>query len=357
MNRQVRVCVAQVTLLAAVLISGIVLDAQQSSSVTGVIQDALGARVPGAMVTLVGESGQAGETKSGAEGVYSFANVASGRYQVVARADGFEPITSDPVFVGPGQQTAVNVTLQIGPLRQSVVVTAGAEAVSQAQSGAPVTVIDLAMLTALNKPDVVEALRLVPGAQIVQVGARGGQASLFIRGGESNFNKVLVDGIPVNDIGGDFDFAQMSLAGVERVEVLRQTNSVRYGSDALAGVVELTTRRGRTRTPLLEYSMDGGNLGTFSTVASVGGAVRRFDYFASYGRFDTDNSVPNNDYENGTFAARVGAAVGRGTDLSLSVRRTDAEFESANGFSLYRIADDSASDKGQTFVSLAARSQ
>jgi vitamin B12 transporter len=357
MNRFVRPAAGTIALLCLLLVRGAAVSAQQPSTIAGVVQDALGARVPGATVTLIGQQGQAGETTAGAEGAYTFRNVASGRYQVVARANGFEPITSEAVFVGSGQQAVVDVTLQIGPLQQSVVVTAAATDVTQAQTGAPVTVIDQPLLTALNKPDVVEVLRLVPGSQIVQVGARGGQASLFIRGGNANFNKVLVDGIPVNDIGGAFDFAQMSLAGIERVEVLRQTNSVMYGSDALAGVVELTTRRGRTRTPLLEYSLDGGNLGTFSTAASVGGAIRRIDYFASFGRFDTDNSVPNNEYENGTFAARVGAAVGRGTDLSLSVRRTDAEFESANGFSLYRIADDSSSDKGQTFVSVAARSQ
>jgi len=77
-----------------------------------------------------------------------------------------------------------------------------------------------------------EDLRFVPGAQIVQNSQRGGTASLFIRGGESNFNKVMVDGIPVNQIGGAFDFAQLSNNGVSSVEVLRGANSVLYGSDA-----------------------------------------------------------------------------------------------------------------------------
>ena len=104
--------------------------------------------------------------------------------------------------------------------------------------------------------------------------------SLFLRGGESNFTKVLIDGIPANDIGGGFDFSQLTLASVERIEVLRQTNSVIYGSDALTGVVNISTRRGTSRVPALDYMIDGGNLGTFNNALSFGGAYKRFDYFS-----------------------------------------------------------------------------
>ena len=127
----------------------------------------------------------------------------------------------------PDRATAhVEVVLEVGALQQDVVVTAEAGQVLQSQTGAPVTVIDSQSLEAINKPDVLEALRLVPGAQIVQVGQRGGATSLFLRGGNSNFTKVLVDGMPANDIGGGFDFSQLDTAGVDRIEVLRQTNSV-----------------------------------------------------------------------------------------------------------------------------------
>ena len=178
---------------------------------------------------------------------------------------------------------------------------------------------------------------------------------MFIRGGNANFNKVLVDGIPVNDIGGAFDLGQMSTGGVERVEVLRQTNSVVYGSDALAGVINITTKRGRTRVPEVEYSIDGGNLDTFATTFSVGGVARRFDYFSSYSRFDTNNDVPNNAYENGTYAGRFGAAIAGNTDLSVSIRRIDSEYESSNAILNYGIADDSSQDKQQTCFTASAR--
>ncbi len=103
---------------------------------------------------------------------------------------------------------------------------------------------------------------------------------MFIRGGNSDFNKILVDGIPVNDIGGAFDFAQLSNNGVGNLEVFRGSNSVLYGSDALSGVVNITSERGTTTIPEVKYSVDGGNFGTLHQDVSLAGAVHGFDYFS-----------------------------------------------------------------------------
>jgi vitamin B12 transporter len=331
--------------------------AQEQGVLTGQVVDALGARVAGAAVTLSRDGSQAGETKSDAEGAFAFRNLTAGRYQVTATAQGFQPRTTDPVYAGPSARATVEVVLEVGPLQQDVVVTAEAGQVLQSQTGAPVTVIDNATLEALNKPDVLEALRLVPGAQIVQVGQRGGATSLFLRGGASNFTKVLIDGMPANDIGGAFDFSQLDTAGVDRIEVLRQTNSVVYGSDALTGVVNITTRRGSSRVPEFEYAIDGGNLSTFRNSISLGGAVRRFDYFSQYAYFTTDNSTPNSGYHRSTYAGRFGVAVGGGTNVSGTVRWIDGQFGSANGYSMYLIADDSTQDSDLLYTSIAADSQ
>src|SRR5258705_10577383 len=150
------------------------------------------------------------------------------------------------MFVAGSRRTSIDVVLSVGPLEEAVVVSAGAAELPAARTGAPITVIDTQILEALNKPDVLEALRLVPGAQIVQTGQRGGTTSMFVRGGNSNFNKILIDGVAANDIGGGFDFAQVATAGVERIEVLRQANSVMYGTDALSGAVNIITTPGRT---------------------------------------------------------------------------------------------------------------
>jgi vitamin B12 transporter len=330
---------------------------QQQASISGAVLDSLGARVPGAMVALMRDGQQAAEVTATADGSYTFANLMSGRYQVMARATGFEAQTSEPVYVGAGSSAAVDVTLQIGTLQQGVVVTASAAIIPQSQSGAPVTVIGEDMLNAINKPDLLEALRLVPGAQVHQTAGRGGTTSLFIRGGNSNFAKILIDGIPANDIGGGFDFSQMATTGVSRVEVLRQSNSVVYGADALAGVVNIETKRGRTRVPEVGYSIDGGNLGTFRNALSLGGAIKRFDYFSEYSFLKTDNSVPNNAYENKTYAGRFGVKLGNRTDLSGIIRRVNGDYESPNAFSLFQVADDSSQTVEMTYAGITAQSQ
>ena len=354
MTRIVRVVVALVATLSAAQTD---LRAQAQAVLAGTVVDALGARLDGATVTLLHDGQTVQEAKSGGDGTFSFSGLAPDRYQVQVSMPGFQSKTSDAVFVGQGRSFSFEVALDIGPLQQDVVVTAGATEQLQARTGAPVTVIDEATIESINKLDVLEALRLVPASQIVQVGQRGGPTSLFLRGGESNFTKVLIDGIPANDIGGGFDFSQLTIASVERIEVLRQTNSVIYGSDALTGVVNISTRRGTSRVPALDYAIDGGNLGTFNNALSFGGAYKRFDYFSQYSYYTTDNDTPNNGYRNGTYAGRFGAAVGNGTNVYGTVRYLDGRYGSANGFDLYRIADDSVSDTNQTYISVAADSQ
>jgi iron complex outermembrane receptor protein/vitamin B12 transporter len=331
--------------------------AQAQPVLAGTVVDTLGARLAGATVTLLRDGQKVQDGKSDSEGAFSFTGLSPDRYQVQASLPGFESKTSEAVFIGQGGRVIIEVALEIGPLQQDVVVTAGATEQLQARTGAPVTVIDEETLEAINKLDVLEALRLVPAAQIVQVGQRGGATSLFLRGGESNFTKVLIDGIPANDIGGGFDFSQLTLASVERIEVLRQTNSVIYGSDALTGVVNISTRRGTSRVPAVDYAIDGGNLGTFNNALSFGGAYKRFDYFSQYSYYTTDNDTPNNGYRNGTYAGRFGVAVGNGTNVYGTVRYLDGRYGSPNGFDLYEIADDSVTDRNDTYISLAADSQ
>ena len=178
-----------------------------------------------------------------------------------------------------------------------------------------------------------------------------------MRGGSSNFSKILLDGVPANDIGGGFDFADLATTAVERVEVLRGSNSVLYGSDALTGVINITTKRGRSRVPEAGLSFDGGNLKTSHADASLGGAVKRFDYFGEYSHFATDNSVPNNAYRNNTFATRLGVMLGTTTNLSGTVRRIDTTYGSPNAFDYYGIADDSSQTRTTTYASIAADSQ
>ena len=129
---------------------------------------------------------------------------------------------------------------------QDVVVTAAGTPVELREAPATTTVIDGERLREQGIATLADALREVPGIAIARSGSFGGTTTLFVRGGERDYTKVLIDGVPVNDPGGDFDFAHLSTADIERIEVVRGPASVLYGSDAVSGVIHVITRRGRT---------------------------------------------------------------------------------------------------------------
>src|SRR5437588_339211 len=169
------------------------------------------------------------------------------------------------------------LSLKIGTVTQQVVVSATGTPTPDSQVGASVAVIPDETLT--GKLDIHVALPVVPGIQVLQTGRRGGTTDLFVRGGNPDANKVLLDGIPVNDIGGRVEFGNLSSTGIEQVEVLRGPNSVLYGAEALASVVSLSTRQGATRLPELTYSIDGGNFSTKREDVSIAEAHGALDYF------------------------------------------------------------------------------
>ena len=94
--------------------------------------------------------------------------------------------------------------------------------------------------------------------------ARGGVTSLFVRGGESSYNKVLLDGIPLNEPGGTFNFSNVTSEGLERIEIVRGAQSALFGSDAMSSVVQMFTKRGDRRNgrPHVSAALEGGTYGT-----------------------------------------------------------------------------------------------
>jgi vitamin B12 transporter len=326
----------------------------------GRVVDPLGASVPNAQITLLREGKRVSAATSNQEGIFEFAIDAAGRYSVHVQAMGFEQRDSDAVFVPSAGTVNVDVGLQIGPISQKVVVSATGLQVPDAQEGASVSLMDHAELEDLNQPDVLEALRTMPGIQVLQSGRRGGTTTVSILGGSvtsNTFNKVLIDGIPMNDIGGAFEFANISTAGVESVEVFRGANSVLYGTDALAGVINLTTPRGETSTPEIDYSGSGGNFGTYENQVSLGGTFRQFDYFSAFSRFDTQNGLPNDAFHNGTYAGNFGWAVNASTGVRFTLRHTTTDLGDPNALNFYGIPDDSSQKEEDTYWGLTLQNQ
>ena len=332
--------------------------AGSQNGLRGKVADPMGRVVPDAKVTLLQNGKEIVQGKSDSQGVFELSPPSAGRYDVQVESSGFATQTVPSVFVASGRTTELPVvTLSIGSITQQVVVSATGTAIPDSQVGASVAVIDGDQIQTLNKLDVLENLRLVPGAQIVQTGQRGGLTSLFIRGGNSDFSKVLVDGVPVNDIGGDFDFAQLANTGVGNLEVLRGSNSVLYGGDALSGVVNITSERGTTTTPELRYSVDGGNFGTLRQATSLSGALHGFDYFSEFARFDTQGSFANDYFHNATFNANLGYQWNSRTGIRATVRHVATGLGSPNALDLYGIPDNSRQTNRNTYVGVTAQNQ
>jgi vitamin B12 transporter len=323
----------------------------------GTVSDQLGAVVKDAKVTLQRGDTASGNTTSDAQGVFTISPVTAGRYHVQVEAPGFALYTGPEFFVGASGITTADVLLQISGLKQEVVVSATGSELSVAQVGASVSLIDNEDIKIQNKLDVLEDLRQVSGAQIVQTSQRGGTTSLYIRGGEASFNKIMIDGVPSNSIGGGFDFAQLSNGGVSSIEVLKGANSVLYGADALAGVVNITTQRGSSTIPELKLSIDGGNFGTTNGVASFSGAYHQFDYFSLFSRFDTQGSYPNNYFHNATYAGNFGWKPSARTDLRVTYRRNWTDAGSPNAILFFGIPDDSAQKSQNSYFSGTVQDQ
>src|SRR5262249_51269800 len=145
-------------------------------------------------------------------------------------------------------------------------------------------------------------------AHIVETGSYGGQTSLFLRGGESDYVKVLLDGVPLNQAGGGIDLAHLTTDNVDRIEIVRGPVSVLYGSDAMTGVVQIFTRRGPVAPPLFGAELRGGTYGTTDGGFDISGGTQRLRYTARASRFASDGLYPyNNDYRNSVISAAIHA--------------------------------------------------
>ncbi len=135
------------------------------------------------------------------------------------------------------------------PEIESVVVTSSYAPIPLSAVTSSVSVLDQSALVALNKRNIAEVLKTVAGLWVEEQGGAGGLTAVSIRGGESNFTLVLVDGIPQNDPsnsrGGSFDFSNLNPASVERIEIVRGPQSAVYGSDGLSGVINVISKRGQ----------------------------------------------------------------------------------------------------------------
>lgn len=237
------------------------------------------------------------------------------RAAVHAGASALVPLTLASAQAAPDTTRLPSVVVTADRLMRPINVTTSA-----------VTVLDGAALRAAGVTHVLDALRRVPGLAVVRTGSNGAQTSLFLRGGESDYVRLLVDGVPMNDPGGAVDIGALTVDNIERIEVVRGPASVLYGSDAVTGVIQVFTRQAKQR---LESSIAGraGTYGTRVGEASVGtrgalgGVTLGLAHHASDGML-----AFNNAYRNDVASARGDAVIG-GVRSTLALRHSDNAFQ------------------------------
>jgi vitamin B12 transporter len=210
--------------------------------------------------------------------------------------------------------------------------------------GSSLTVITADDIRAHQWRTLPQALKSVPGLDVVQSGGPGGLTSVFIRGANSNQTKVLIDGVVANDpsANGGFEFGQILLADIKRVEVLRGPESSLYGSDAIGGVINIITKKGNGPTKV-DARVEGGSFDTFNQSAGVRGSDERVHYRFNVAHYHSGNTPvtplnllpPGHErqddaYDNTTLSTRLGVDTSDTTELDFGVRynRSKLDFTS-----------------------------
>jgi len=306
---------------AVVLLSSFLSASALAADVTVRVLDPQSAAVSGAQVQLL-HTNQArvlAAQSTSAEGVAVLHTLQAGPFQVRVLAPGFATETTD---LSASQELTIH--LRLATAAETVAVSGTRTPVPGEASGADIDVLNASQLTTTNPTATADAVRFLPGTVVNAAGQRGGLTSLFVRGGESRYNKVIVDGVTINEPGGTFDFGTVPLDQADRMEFVRGAQSTLYGSDAMTSVVQVWTRTGSTRVPELRFGADGGNFSTAHGYASLAGARGVFDYNVFGSQFNTNGAGINNAYSDSIEGANLGARLSDSVSLRTRFRHSNS---------------------------------
>ncbi|HYE86520.1 MAG TPA: TonB-dependent receptor [Vicinamibacterales bacterium] len=303
----------------------------------GRVVDPDGRPVANAEVIVSGPTAAPLRARTDRDGRFTFPVIESGKYSIVATAPG---LVSDARVLDFSTDATVDIPLRITAVSETLVVSAAQ--IDQPLSRTPdsVTVIDGREVEAKQQFTLGAALRSVPGLTLQQNGGPGTVTSLFTRGGESDFTLVLIDGVRANAFGGGLDLSQVPLHDVERIEVLRGSQSALYGSDAIAGVVQIITRSGGP--PSAQAQIETGSRDMRRAAAATTGEISSFrwqlgaNYFEDAGFTGTaanGQTVSNDDAQETQVTGSTGwRHAASGADLQGSVLYVDSDRGSPGPF-------------------------
>ncbi len=269
------------------------------------VVDPQSAAVSGARVVLyrAGDKAPIALQATSGEGLAAFFSLPAGSCRVEVLAPGFAAYSKSARVP---EDSPLTVRLSVAKVGETVTVSAERTPLPSDEAVAETAVLTADTLTAMQPLAALDALRFFPGVTTSISGRRGGLGSLFVRGGDSRYNKVIVDGVSVNDPGGTFDFGVVPMFQVDRVEFVRGAESTLYGSDAMTSVIETWSRNGATRVPEFRFGAEGGTFRTARGYASLAGARGRLDYNLFGEQFNTQGQGINDDYSSSLQGANVG---------------------------------------------------
>lgn len=339
--------------LVFILVSLLSPLAWAQSTLSGTVRTSDGVPLPQVAIVLE-KPGTLRRVTTGPAGHYRVDDLASGDYTIRVEAPGL--ILDGDARVNLGADARLDLTLKPAPVREQIVVTATRGDAPASALGVSVSVLDRAHIDEREASSFLDLLREVPGVTVARAGPLGSQSSAFLRGGESNFARVLIDGVPVNEAGGYYNFAAQFPLELARVEVVRGAASSLYGTDALAGVIHLVTQRaGLDEKPSASAEVEAGEFAWRRARGGTSGRAGRLDWNAGLVYLQTDNEHPNSAFEQKAGAIALGAQLGRRSSLR-GVLRGETSTAGTPGAVAYGRPDrDALSDHGELQASAALR--
>ena len=276
--------------------------AAASLTIHGTVLDPSGGAIAGAQVSVINRLGVTQQTTAGQSGDFILKVSDLAGMHLVVTAPGFE--TQKIQLSSASTDVPVTVQLNIAPQVDSVRVAGSAIDVPLTEQGSSITIVPRGEIAERNEGLAIDLLRDIPGVTIGQTGSPGGVADMFIRGGNYNFNLVQIDGVPVNSVGGAFDFAHIPTDWLDRVEVIEGAQSSVYGAYANSGVVNFVTRSAG-ESPEVDALAEGGTYGEHRFALGASDTIAEFGVAAFASQMGDNGPVLNSDYRNDSVSVHV----------------------------------------------------